>query len=58
MNGAVFFNTTNFGSHATYECNEGFELNGRGFRVCQLNKQWSGSEPMCEGELLSAVGYA
>ena len=39
-----------FGSQANYSCSEGYVLNGNSARMCQADGQWSGSEPLCEGE--------
>ena len=44
----ILTNTT-FGSTATYQCNEGFNLIGHMQRICQSNGEWSGNEPTCEG---------
>lgn len=33
----------------TYSCVEGYELVGSATRTCQLNGNWSGSEPYCQG---------
>ena len=48
-NGEVTFNGTTFGSEATYECDEGFELVGEATRVCEATGEWSGEEPVCDG---------
>lgn len=34
---------------ATYKCRKGYHLIGQSERVCQLDGQWSGSVPICEG---------
>ena len=44
-----------FGSQANYSCSEGYVLNGNGTRMCQADGQWSGSEPLCEGQDLLCV---
>ena len=38
---------TTFGSTVEYRCNTGFFLSGNIMRTCQLNAQWSGSQPTC-----------
>ena len=47
QNGEVQFDSTVFGSIATYQCNRGFRLQGSEARTCQENSKWSGREPMC-----------
>ena len=51
-NGVVTINGRTFGSTATYQCNEGFNLIGDMQRMCQNNGEWSGNEPICESQLL------
>ena len=48
-NGEVTFSETTFGSLATYECDEGFELVGEATRTCEATGEWSGEEPVCDG---------
>ena len=36
------------GSEASYNCSEGFSLEGSEQRRCQNNGVWSGAEPTCE----------
>ena len=53
-NGQVnLMNGTVFQSQATYNCNESFTLSGNTTRICQSSRQWSGSEPTCEGKWLT-----
>ena len=47
--GVVRFKSTVFRSIASYECNEGFILEGTDRRTCQANGQWSGVAPTCTG---------
>ena len=49
-NGQVSAEGNTFGSQASYSCSEGYVLNGNNIRMCQSDRQWSGSEPTCEGE--------
>ena len=49
-NGAVSTTGTEIGDTATYTCNSGYELSGSDSRTCQLNGEWSGSAPTCEGK--------
>ena len=47
----------NFGTVATFSCNTGFSLSGGSTRTCggdgsSQNGVWSGSSPVCVGELL------
>ena len=49
QNGQVILTNTTFGSTATYQCDEGFNLIGDMQRICQSNGVWSGNEPTCEG---------
>ena len=55
-NGLVAYSSSpfNFGTTATYTCNEGFFLQGDRTRTCGgdgsgLNGVWSGSAPVCAG---------
>ena len=50
--GFVDFDGTSFGSTATYACNGGFVLMGKGIRQCLDDGQWSGVEPFCEGQCM------
>ena len=54
-NGDVTLSGTTFGSEATYECDEGFELVGEATRVCEATGEWSGDEPVCDGKTLVVV---
>ena len=49
-NGEVSADGSTFGSQANYSCSEGYVLNGNSTRMCQADGQWSGSEPLCEGQ--------
>ena len=48
--GMVTYDDNTVGSQANYSCSEGYTLNGTTTRVCQADGQWSGSEPICEGQ--------
>ena len=50
-NGAVTFQSTNFGSIAIYQCDAGFTLLGEARRTCQITGSWSSSDPLCQGSL-------
>ena len=50
--GQVSQDGSSLGSQANYSCSEGYVLNGNSTRVCQVDGQWSGSEPTCEGQSL------
>ena len=39
-----------FGSTATYTCNSGFVLFGKGIRTCLESGVWNGQAPECRGE--------
>ncbi len=53
-----------FGTNATYSCNDGFFLEGEGVRTCfgdgsNVNGDWNGSVPQCTGMLsFRSVGLA
>ena len=48
--GITFTDGINFGSAASYSCNEGFSLSSDEERVCLDLGTWTGSEPSCIGE--------
>ncbi|CAI8000473.1 Sushi, von Willebrand factor type A, EGF and pentraxin domain-containing protein 1, partial [Geodia barretti] len=48
FNGFVEFDSTLFGSIASYTCRDGFVLMGKGIRQCIESGQWSGDEPVCQ----------
>ena len=50
-NGAIELSGTAFGDTATYSCNQGFVLFGKGIRTCEGNGQWNGKSPECRGEI-------
>ncbi len=39
----------NFGTTATYSCNDGFRLGGNTVRTCVGSELWDGTEPECLG---------
>jgi len=47
-NGTVTLTGTGLGAEASYSCIEGFRINGTSNRVCQMDDEWSGSEPTCD----------
>ena len=51
-NGRVVLSERTVGSEATYDCNEGFNLEGNETRTCQSDGMWSGNEPTCEGSYI------
>ena len=51
-NGLLSISTTTYNSVATYSCNIGHNLIGDDMRMCLETGSWSGSEPICPGELL------
>ena len=54
LNGQVFLSGTDFGSEATYICDEGFALSENSTRICQENEEWSNNEPVCVGMYIIA----
>ena len=36
------------GSIATYQCDEGYDLNGNKWATCQIDGYWLGDSPTCE----------
>ena len=52
-NGSVSFNSTVYGSKATYSCAEGYKLTaGNPLMQCQADGEWSGAVPRCEREYI------
>ena len=54
-NGEVMVSTTEFGSTATYSCNDGYTLEGVSTRTCLASGSWSDSAPICTGEYQKAL---
>lgn len=50
LNGSVDFTSTVLSSIASYTCDKGFTLKGNNTRECQINEEWSGKEPQCNGK--------
>ena len=48
FNGVVCYDGTSTGAEAVYLCNDGYQLEGEGRRVCQRDGMWNGSVLMCE----------
>ena len=47
-NGQVrIINGTLLGSEAIYSCSPGYRLDGDATRSCEMNENWSGSQPVC-----------
>jgi hypothetical protein len=42
-------NVTYYGSAVLYECDEHFQLDGHGRRLCLENGTWSSETPKCQG---------
>ena len=55
--GRVVLTGRTIGSKATYNCSEGFNLEGNGTRTCQPDGMWSGNEPTCEGIIIIHAGF-
>lgn len=52
-NGKVVVNGNGVGSVAVYTCDRGFQLVGKGRRICLSSGEWSSSEPSCSKSKLS-----
>ena len=48
LNGIVSVHNDRFCLEATYECDDGFELDGTETRQCQLNGEWANDAPVCK----------
>ncbi|XP_064397091.1 uncharacterized protein LOC135343969 [Halichondria panicea] len=56
MNGIVTHEDTVYQSTAMYMCNSGFTLtDGNSQRTCDINGDWTGEEPTCNGALKTVV---
>ena len=44
-----------FGTTATYSCNDGFVLEGTQVRNCVLDGIWDGAAPLCRGKNVQLV---
>ncbi|XP_065189556.1 P-selectin-like [Sycon ciliatum] len=54
-NGTVTAGGTNtFSSVRQYSCNEGYQLSGTSYTICQSNGSWSTANPMCTRIMCSA----
>ena len=51
VNGEVIITGDTPSSTATYFCNSGYELKGAKIRTCQINGEWSGTDPVCIGTI-------
>jgi hypothetical protein len=45
--GSVVLGDLRLGSIITYQCEDGYKLNGSARRRCELTKKWSGEQPAC-----------
>ena len=52
-NGVKQGNENKFGKSVVFDCNAGYSLRGPRVRTCQLNGKWDGTQPTCQGLLLS-----
>ena len=43
-------NGTKLGARANYECDTGYTLNGKEYRVCGFDGDWKGRIPACAGK--------
>ena len=50
-NGKVTFSGRKNGDIAIYQCDLGYTLLGNDFRMCQMDRSWSGSDPTCQSKL-------
>lgn len=41
-----------YGQAVVFGCHRGYQLYGSAQRTCQANKTWSGSKPVCKGEVV------
>lgn len=55
VRGQVLYTGTSPGSTAQYVCFDGYQLIGDANRECQNDGTWTGSEPICQGELAKVV---
>lgn len=54
INGDVTaYDGTHEGTFARYWCNYGYSLKGAAYRRCGSDGRWGGTEPTCEGEIIS-----
>ncbi|XP_065189564.1 sushi, von Willebrand factor type A, EGF and pentraxin domain-containing protein 1-like [Sycon ciliatum] len=49
-NGAVTVGANLFSSVSQYSCNEGYQLSGTSYTICQADRSWSTANPMCTRE--------
>lgn len=53
LNGSINGRETTFPNEATFNCDEGFILNGSTVRRCQSDGTWSGIHTSCHGEIIT-----
>ncbi|XP_068228821.1 sushi, von Willebrand factor type A, EGF and pentraxin domain-containing protein 1-like isoform X2 [Palaemon carinicauda] len=46
-----------YGSTASYSCEEGYDLRGGEYQVCEADGRWSGAAPVCEESLCTDPPY-
>lgn len=51
LNGTRVGEKTTYLTKITFHCDDGFDMIGSISRICQANKQWSGNEPFCSGDV-------
>lgn len=55
LNGTTVGEKTTYLSKITFHCDDGFDMTGSISRICQANKQWSGNESFCSGDVQICV---
>ena len=54
-NGVACYDGSSTGAEAVYLCNDGYQLEGEGRRLCQMDGMWNGSVPTC-GPVITPPG--
>lgn len=49
--GKAIYTSCSYNSVVSYECKYGYTLVGESTRRCGADKKWTGTQPMCKGEL-------
>ena len=55
-NGSFTGKETTFQSSLTFQCDEGFDLEGTETRMCTSDKNWSGKDVICVRKYIIFVG--